>query len=388
MSSVLTTAESVGAPVRLSTASSPVSSGGGEIPIVNIYYLLCYAWDVLEEKDTLADVDALDSTDLLNLFGRVLVNGTRRLLGRGLDRGYLSREDEIPGVRGRLLVTQTLRRNLLRHGRAACAWDELEYDTLPNRILKTTLQRLHEAEELDTATRADVHDLLRWLAPVQSIELRTEHFRRVQLHRNNRIYAFLLHICAFVHEHWLPAEHGGARRFRDFIRDGLPGLFENFVLNFYRRELPAEWSVSAPVIQWQITAPNPDALALVPRMETDVCLRGPGRAIILDTKFYAQALKAGAHGTARLPSANLYQLFTYLRQQSCEVGWEQAEGVLLYPRTTRDFAVEFTTHGHRIRALSLDLAQTWQNIHVALMQIVAAGPAISSVPHSFSPAAI
>jgi 5-methylcytosine-specific restriction enzyme subunit McrC len=51
-----------------------------QIPIANIYYLLCYAWDVLEEKETLADVDALDSTDLLDLFARVLVNGTRRLL--------------------------------------------------------------------------------------------------------------------------------------------------------------------------------------------------------------------------------------------------------------------------------------------------------------------
>lgn len=345
-----------------------------EIPIANIYYLLCYAWDVLEEKDSLADIDALDSTDLLNLFARVLVNGTRRLLRRGLDRGYLSREDEIPGVRGKLLVTQTLRRYLLCQGRAVCAWDELEYDTLPNRILKTTLQRLHKAEELDAATRADVHGLLRWLAPVLTIELRGEHFRRVQLHRNNRIYAFLLHICEFVHEHWLPAEYGSARRFRDFIRDGLPGLFEKFVFNFYRHELPAGWLVSAPVVQWQLVAPNADALALVPRMETDVCLRGPGRALILDTKFYAQALKAGSHGTPRLPSANLYQLFTYLRQQSCKPSWEQAEGVLLYPHTTRDFAVEFNTHGHRIRAMSLDLAQTWQNIHAALMEIVAAGP--------------
>jgi 5-methylcytosine-specific restriction enzyme subunit McrC len=345
-----------------------------EIPIANIYYLLCYAWDVLEEKETFADVDALDSTDLLGLFARVLVNGTRRLVRRGLDRGYLPREDEIPGVRGKLLVTQTLRRNLLRHGRAACAWDELEYDTLPNRILKTTLQRLHNAEELNSTTRTDVHDLLRWLAPVRDIELYTEHFRRVQLHRNNRIYAFLLYICEFIHEHWLPAEHGGARRFRDFVRDGLPALFENFVLNFYRHELPADWHVSAPVLQWQLVAPNTDALALVPRMETDVCLRSQGRAIILDTKFYAQALKAGPYGTAKLPPANLYQLFTYLRQQSCEPGWEQAEGVLLYPRTTRDFAAEFTTQGHRIRALTLDLTKPWQDIHAALMQIVAARP--------------
>lgn len=60
MSSILRMAESVGAPARSGTASSPVSSGAGEIPIANIYYVLCYAWDVLEEKDTLADVDALD----------------------------------------------------------------------------------------------------------------------------------------------------------------------------------------------------------------------------------------------------------------------------------------------------------------------------------------
>ena len=385
MALVLSSPESEILPLRSSTTSGRVSAGASEIPIANIYYLLCYAWDALEEKDSLADVEGLDSTNLVNLFARVLVNGSRRLFRRGLDRGYLSHEDEIPGVRGKLLVTQTVRGNLLLRGRAACVWDELEYDTLANRILKTTLQRLHEADELDAATRSDVYDLLRWFAPVRKVELRTEHFRRVQLHRNNRIYVFLLHICEFVHEYWLPAEHGGSRRFRDFIREGLPGLFEKFVRNFYRHELP-EWKVSAPVIRWQSASPNVDAL--VPRMETDVCLQCPGRAIILDTKFYAQALKTGWHGTARLPSSNLYQLFTYLRQQSFEVGWEQAEGVLLYPRTTREFAVEFTTHGHRIRALSLDLAQTWQNIHGALMQIVDSEPAISAVPPSLSSVAI
>lgn len=341
-----------------------------EIPIANIYFLLCYAWDVLEEKDSLADVDALESTDLLDLFARVLVSGTRRLLRRGLDRGYLPREEELAGVRGKVLVTTTLRRNLLRQGRAACAWDELEYDTLPNRILKTTLERLRDAANLNEGTRADVHDLLRWLAPVQLLGLRGEHFRRIQLHRNNRLYAFLLHICEFIHEHWLPAERGGGRRFRDFVREGLPALFEKFVFNFYRRELHGDWRVSSPHINWQFISPNADAIDLVPCMKTDVCLYRPGRAIILDTKFYAQALKAGAFGTAKLSPGNLYQLFTYLRQRAAEPGWEQAEGVLLYPRTTRDFSVDFTTHGHRIRALTLELAQPWQHIHKELLQIV------------------
>jgi 5-methylcytosine-specific restriction enzyme subunit McrC len=351
------------APTNLASSSRP-----GEIPIVNIYYLLCYAWDALEEKDALLEVGNVDSNNLLELFARVLVNGTRRLLRRGLDRGYLPCEEEISGVRGKLLVTQTLRRNLLRRARAACAWDELEYDTAPNRVLKATLQRLHDADKLDAGIRADVYDLLRWLAPVRAMKLHADHFRRIQLHRNNRIYSFLLNISEFIHENWLPTEQGGARRFRDFVRDGLPALFEKFIFNFYDRELPAAWSVSAPVIRWQIETRNQDAGDLLPLMKTDVCIKGPGRAIILDAKFYAEALKSGPYGSPKLQSGNLYQLFTYLRQKSGEAGWENAEGILLYPRTNRDFCAEFITHGHRIRALTLDLFQPWETIRRQLIE--------------------
>jgi 5-methylcytosine-specific restriction enzyme subunit McrC len=341
-----------------------------EIPIANIYYLLCYAWDALEEKDSLAEVGNQDTTQLLDLFARVLVSRTRRLIRRGLDRGYISQENEIAGVRGKLLVTQTVRRDLLRQGRAACAWDELEYSTLPNRILKATFECLHKEADLARKTRADVHDALLWLAPVEPLDLRAEHFRRVQLHSNNRIYVFLLHVCEFIYEHWLPDEKGGPRRFRDFIREGLPDLFEKFVLNFYRHELGEDWQVSSPWIYWQMSQANVDADELVPNMKTDVCLRGPSGAFILDTKFYAQALKSGAYGAPKLPSANLYQLYTYLRQKSSDDGWDQAEGILLYPRTNKDFRVEFTTHGHRIRALTVDLCQSWPNIHAALIQVV------------------
>lgn len=349
-----------------------------EIPITNIYYLLCYAWDALEECDKLAEVDNSDSPELVELFARVLNSGTRRLLRRGLDRGYLPHEGHIPGIRGKLAVTETLCRDLLARGRAACVWDDLEYNTLPNRILKTTLELLYHDGKISESTRADVHDLLRWLSPVHSIQLRSEHFRRIQLHRNNRIYAFLLHVCEFIHEHWLPEESGSQRRFRDFVREGLPGLFEKFVFNFYKHELDPEWLVSAPVIRWQMATFNLEAERFVPRMETDICLRGPNRSIILDTKFYASALKEGAYGGQKLGSANLYQLFTYLRQKSVESGWQQAEGILLYPRTTNDINIDFTTHGHRIRAVTLDLAATqWHHIRNQLLQLIAPGPAIS-----------
>jgi len=53
-----------------------------KIPILNIYYLLCYAWNQLEESE-IVNVNTEDSTTLLDLFARVLVSGTNHILKRG-----------------------------------------------------------------------------------------------------------------------------------------------------------------------------------------------------------------------------------------------------------------------------------------------------------------
>jgi 5-methylcytosine-specific restriction enzyme subunit McrC len=50
-----------------------------KIPIQNLYYLLCYAWDRLDERDIVA-VDAAGVTSLADLFARVLINGSNPLL--------------------------------------------------------------------------------------------------------------------------------------------------------------------------------------------------------------------------------------------------------------------------------------------------------------------
>jgi hypothetical protein len=41
------------------------------IPIENIYFLLCYAWNKLDEKERV-DVSIDDKTELLDLFAKVL----------------------------------------------------------------------------------------------------------------------------------------------------------------------------------------------------------------------------------------------------------------------------------------------------------------------------
>ena len=128
-----------------------------------------------------------------------------------------------------------------------------------------------------------------------------------------------------------------------------------FVLNFYKHHLPAGWTANSSIFGWHMEFANADAMALVPQLRTDVSMRGPGRAIILDTKFYANTLASGQFGSGALSSANLNQVYTYCSQRAVEPGWESSEGVLLYPKTTREFSADFVTRGHRIRAMTLDL---------------------------------
>jgi 5-methylcytosine-specific restriction enzyme subunit McrC len=66
-------------------------------------------------------------------------------------------------------------------------------------------------------------------------------------------------------------------------------------------------------------------------MVTDISIQWPDRYLIIDTKFYKQALQRH-YEKESIHSNNLYQIFSYLRnfaQQNPE--YENCEGMLLYP---------------------------------------------------------
>ena len=111
------------------------------IPIQNLYYLLCYAWNQLEQAQVV-DVSAMSSDVPADLFATVLVKGIEHLRRRGLNVGYRTEHEILAGVRGRIDILETERRFLAQHGHAACHFDELTIDTPANRILKSTLKLL------------------------------------------------------------------------------------------------------------------------------------------------------------------------------------------------------------------------------------------------------
>jgi len=163
-----------------------------QIPIQNLYYLLCYAWDRLEQG-SLIDVSRIPSTELVDLFSTVLVKGIEHLRRRGFERGYSPQQDELRGIRGRIDILTSQSRFLLQHGHAACNYD-LTTDILPNQILKATLNILKTDPSIHPDNRAAVSSVVRDLRGVQDIVLTNRSFRCVQFTSNNKFYRFLLNV--------------------------------------------------------------------------------------------------------------------------------------------------------------------------------------------------
>ncbi len=341
-----------------------------DIPIENIYYLLCYAWDKLEEKEVV-NVEAFDTTSLADLFARVLINGTNHLLKRGFDRGYLSQHELTGRLRGRICFQEAARRNASKTGRLPCDFDELSYNVLHNQILKATMRRLIRTEGLATESSEGLAQLCRLFSDIQDIELTNRVFGQVQLHRNNQFYDFLLKVCELIYRNLLISEKSGTSKFMDFVRDKrqMAILFENFVRNFYR--VHTDYRVKREDIYWWRWIPTDEvAKGLLPKMQTDVSLTSAMRKIIIDCKFTPEATQQH-YEAVTLRSSHLFQINAYLDNLPEEKFTDTCEMMLLYPTTNLPLSASYTEKGRKISIRTINLNQPWQGIHDDLLALVA-----------------
>ncbi len=366
-----------------------------QVPVFNVYYLLCYAWDHAQERDAKALSTAGELSSVQDLLGKVLASGTNRLLRRGIDRGYVERRDDLAGIRGKLVVGDTAKRALRARSRAACEFEELSPDILLNRILRSSLdslRRLGVAEEGsrtdggvetslgDAGLAADVHaevlSAYHRLAGVSVVPLRRRSFGLVQIDQNRRLYRFLLDVCRLILECQLVGERQRDRvAFHDFRRDEarMWRLFEAFATGFFRKEQRSfEVNRGGRRIKWseRWAATEADE-ARIPVMEADLILESRARRIVLDTKYYAEAL-GGRHGAGKLRSGNLYQLLSYVRNREATVPpGPQHEGILLYPQGDEPLRIDVRLEGFRIQARTVDLNQEdWRGIHDEMLGVL------------------
>ena len=347
------------------------------VPLATLYYLLCYAWNRLPEPAGWAPGGATPFHRPLELLTQLLLHTTRRLLRSGLPLAFEEHEAVLATLRGRVALGPSLARGLLPQGRAVCRFVELGPDAPLARLLSATLEALAARPALPVALRREARHLRRRVPGSSAAPLAAPSaavFGALYGQRPGGDAAFVLHLCELIWRHVLPTPRAEGRgQVGDFRRDEalMARLFEQFVRNFYRRE-QRQYRVFAETIAWQVEDAVPAALDLLPTMLTDTTLESPARKIILDTKYYAAALRP-RYDRQRLISPHLYQLYAYLQNQRPAPG-QALEGILLYPAAPAPAAAldaRYTLGGRPVRVATLDLHQPWPGIAADLLALVA-----------------
>lgn len=339
------------------------------IPIRNLYYLFCYAWEKYPDHSGV-EVGIDECPDLPNLFAQVLVNGMNRLLRRGLDRQYLSFEDELRSPRGRLLLGESVKSRTLDRGAIVCRFDELSVDVLHNQLLKATVRLLRRDPMVKPKLAAALGVIEKRLSWVADIRVTTDLFGRVQLSRHTGQYAQLLRLCEFVWRSAMPQEGGSGSRFGNILRDEvrMSAVFELFVLNFFRYHA-IDYAAARENMRWHVAEGGSGDRSLLPIMRTDVTLRSDDRVVVMDAKFYADPLVRSLGG-AKFNSGHLYQLYAYLRHAKRGTQERPVSGVLVYASPRGRFLHRYRIDGHEMAVAMIDLSQTWPAIHADMIDLL------------------
>ncbi len=261
----------------------------------------------------------------------VLIAGfVGQLLGelrRGVDHAYVTREESLGVVKGRIVFPRQVRENAARPHRTVVRYDEFLADTALNRLLRCACTHLLRLTRV-VLTQERLKEALHAFADVGDASPREALARPLTFHRNNERFRALAGFARMVLEGLSPNATAGATPWISLLTP-MEKLFEAFIGALMRRHQEALFPEGA-VVRLQARGDRRWVLrddAGSPRfqLKPDVLVQsGDQTILVLDTKWKRLPTQRDAM-LENVATADLYQLFTYAKR------YESRLNVLVYP---------------------------------------------------------
>ncbi len=337
------------------------------IPIKNIYYMLAYAFQVLQ-AGPYKDIEGEEFEHLNDLLAAILAKGIANQIKRGLGKEYFEKTDTLNSPRGKIEFSQSLKMQNLLKKRLVCHYDEYSENTYMNQVLKSIATALVRSSDVKAIQKKALQRVLLYFHEVELLHPKMIQWSNIKYHRNNATYQMLIEICKMAQESLLPTTQEGSRRLRQFEEKNMPRLFEKFVFEYYRKHYP-QMKPSSALINWHTSESKSDHL---PTMKTDVTLEHNGDTLIIDTKYYSEILRSHPESDKKsIQAAHLYQIFSYVKNKAAQ-STNEVSGLLLYAKTDEETFPDSccTIIGNKISVKTLDLNQDFRSIQEQLNGIL------------------
>ncbi len=295
------------------------------IRIKNIYYMLSYAFQVLNEQGY-KQIKTEEFENVAELCAAILIKGVTSQIKRGLGKEYILQTESLSTVRGKIDLSSSIKDQTIIKKQLVCSYDEFSVNSYMNRIIRTTMELLLRSN-ISKPRKKELRKLLVFFGEVKPLEINSIDWR-IQYNRNNQTYQMLISICYLIIKGLLQTTSEGTTKLMDFLDEQrMCRLYEKFILEYYRKEFP-KLTVTASQIPWDLDDGESDML---PVMQSDIMLSDKKKTLIIDAKYYSHTMQV-QYDVHTLHSNNLYQVYTYVKNLDKE-RTGNVSGMLLYAKT-------------------------------------------------------
>ncbi len=305
---------------------------------------------------------ALEGASLLDLIAWLLTEECDRIVRDGLLQDYVTHEEMLPMLRGRLRMADQMLRRFGRLDQLECLFDELETDILENKVLAYALGTVRQVSrhEAVRARASRLHQILSEACDPGGLDVETAE-RDLWYHRRNEHYRIAHRLALLLLRRLAIRDPFAAAPDRSFaFLIDMNRLFEDFVTQLLRDAF-AGTSVAVRAQPRDRTLVRDDATgrpyaAAIPDVLLEWHTDGVRRRIPVDAKYKL-------YDEQKLQPGDVYQTFFYAYAYSRRSSESPSSAFILYPgsstspgtrlRVQDDMAIQSVA----IRALPVDVPQ-------------------------------
>lgn len=358
-----------------------MSEATRNIPIHNIYYILCYAWDILKAKD-IVKVSNEKFNDIYDLLSRVFDMALRKMIRAGVVRSYVDETDAISTVRGRIEINESIKPACSSKKLLVCSYDEYSVDNAFNQIINFTLELLIRNEQVNKETKKSLKSARVFFSGIGMMPPTKENCQKLIYSRNTVHYKLLISIAIMLYQGTVVNEDDGKTVFSNFFEgDQMGRVFQAFLRNFYYSHLNRkDYQVYASNIAWPYEEEDNSVWKDIFEInrdlgdrQTDVVIdfKKYNFQLIIEAKFYKNTFINARNNSEdiRLRTQHLNQIRGYI-EDSKFVGAKV--GSLIYPLTTHDYSEGSLkpVKGANIILKTVNLNTDWADIESDLLGFI------------------
>lgn len=268
--------------------------------------------------------------NLLEVFISKFLNESDMIIKRGLKSSYVTVQSNEKFLKGKLLMTQQLRRNIVNQSYFFNEYDEFMTNSAENQLIKTTLEYLLKNSRDNNNLRI-IREQLVYFEFVDLTNSPEQTFQKVSIGRNYTYYEQTLNWCRiFLSRKSFTSFKGSSLAFA--VLFPMEEIFEAYIAYMMKKSIP-DANVSAQDKKYSLFDRTNETKAVY-RLRPDLVVRfEDNRTTIADTKWKV----LDSTGPSQTDLYQMYAYYTRYRHKSENVD----KVVLIYPYSSSYSENEF-----------------------------------------------